>query len=217
MNYRKIFNALIFSILIIAGVSAVLNQTWSNLFIIFLTILLSLVPLYLRNKFDIVLPVALRMSIVLFLFATMFLGEVQSFYEVYSWWDLALHFVAGFGLTIFGFAILKEIYSQSELKSTPAMTSFFALCFTAFVATTWEIYEFAMDSFKITRDMQPSNIDTMQDLITALIAAIIVCYFGHRYLRFNEKNVVSTMIEGTGVTKNENPDTLVSTKNNRRD
>jgi hypothetical protein len=65
--------------------------------------------------------------------------------------------------------------------------------------------------------MQPSNIDTMQDLITALIAAIIVCYFGHRYLRFNEKNVVSTMIEGTGVTKNENPDTLVSTKNNRRD
>ena len=177
---------------------ALIGQNWSNLFVIFIAITLSLVPLYIRRKFHYRISSKLRVSIVGFLFATLFLGEVNHFYDTYVWWDAVLHFSAGLGLTIFGFVILKEIYSQSELRSTPAMTSFFAFSFTGMMVAVWEIYEYVIDTIGwASGNMQPSNADTMNDLILGLFAALIVCVFGYRYLKFNERNLAADMIEGT--------------------
>ena len=198
MDFKKLLNGILLFILSISGVYAVWSNNWTNLFIIFLTAALSLLPLYVHRKYGIRISSRLRVGIILFLFCTLFLGEVNHFYETYQWWDAALHFTAGLGLTIFGFALLKDIYSHSELKSTPAMTSFFAFSFTGMSAAVWEIYEFAMDSFGIgSGNMQPNNADTMYDLIVALLAAALVCVFGYRYLRYNEKNLAGEMIEGT--------------------
>jgi hypothetical protein len=198
MDIKKLLNVIIFTILTGSALLAVWSQNWSNLFVIVLTLALSLVPLYLHKKFQIRISSKLRLGIVAFLFATLFLGEVNHFYETYYWWDAALHFSAGLGLTIFGFVLLKEVYAKSELRSTPAATSFFALSFTAMAAVVWEIYEFIVDMFNFTSGaMQPSNADTMHDLIIALVAALIVSAFGYRYLKFNEKNVAGKIIDDT--------------------
>ena len=65
-------------------------------------------------------------------------------------------------------------------------------------AAVWEIYEFLIDMTDLAEGaMQPSNADTMYDLIVALAAAGIVCVFGYRYLKYNEKNLAAEMIDGT--------------------
>jgi signal transduction histidine kinase len=198
MDYKKPLNGIIFLILFVSGASALWSQNWSNLFVIALTIALSALPVYLHRQFQIRISSKLRFGMVVFLFSTLFLGEVNHFYDTYQWWDAALHFTAGLGLTIFGFVLLKEIYNHSELRSTPAMTSFFAFCFTGMAAAVWEIYEFLIDMTDLAEGaMQPSNADTMYDLIVALIAAGIVCVFGYRFLRYNEKNLAAEMINGT--------------------
>lgn len=198
MKQQKLLNGIIFSILLGSALLALISHNWSNLFVIAQVIGLSLVPVYLYRTFQIRISSKLRLGIILFLFSTMFLGEVNHFYETYKWWDTALHFTAGLGLTVFGFALLRAIYSQSELRSTPAMTSFFAFCFTGTVSILWEIYEFVIDSLDWANNkMQPSNADTMSDLIVALLAATIVCIFGYRYLKYNEKNLTGEMIAGT--------------------
>lgn len=198
MQLQLILNGIIFFILSVAAVFAMLTKNWSNLFVIFIVLTLSLVPVYVHRKFNFKISPRLRMGVVLFLFATLFLGEVNHFYDTYKWWDALLHFCAGLGLTLFGFVILREIYSQSGLRSTPAMTSFFAFSFTGMMVAVWEVCEFVMDVLGwASGNMQPSNTDTMIDIILGLAAALIVCVLGYRYLRYNEKNVAAEIIEET--------------------
>ena len=196
---HKIINTILFLLLIGSVGVAAYNQNWSNAFVIFIAIVLGVAPHVLRKKYDIQLSKKLRSGILLFLFSTIFLGEVYRFYEKFQWWDLALHLVAGFGLTVFGFIILNGIYSQSELKSTPWMTGFFAFSFTGLMAALWEVFEFTVDTFVESSNMQPSNTDTMQDIIVALFAALVVVFFGVRYLKYREKNLAGEMIESSDV------------------
>ena len=198
MDIKSVLNFLLFGILAIAAALALFTQNWSNLFVIVVAIALSLVPLYIRKTYNFRISSRLRLCILGFLFATLFLGEVNHFYDTYKWWDAVLHFSAGLGLTIFGFVILKEIYSKSELRSNPAMTAFFAFSFTGMMVAVWEIYEYAIDTIGwASGNMQPSNADTMNDLILGLFAALIVCVFGYRYLRYKERNLAAELIEGT--------------------
>lgn len=201
LSMRKTTNALVYLLLIGSAGIAVLSQNWSNLFVISIAIILSLVPYILRKKYDIKLSKRLSAGILLFLFSTILLGEVNHFYEKFTWWDTVLHFTAGLGLTVFGFVILHEIYSNSQLRSTPKMTAFFAFCFTGMMAGVWEIFEFSVDTFVKSANMQPSNADTMQDLIVALMAAVIVCYFGFRHLKYRERNLTGQMVESTKINR----------------
>jgi hypothetical protein len=196
---RKIANAALFVVLFGAGAIALYDQNWSNAFVITVAILLGALPYFLRKKYGIKLSRKLNFGILLFLFSTILLGEVNYFYEKFAWWDMVLHVVAGLGLTVFGFIILNSIYSQSELRSTPGMTAFFAFGFTGMVAVVWEIFEFAVDTLIESSNMQPSNTDTMQDLIVTLAAALVVTYFGYRHLKYREKNLTGEMIDESDV------------------
>jgi len=200
---HKITNSILFLLLIGSVGVAVFNQNWSNAFVILIAIGLGVTPHVLRKKYDIQLSQKLSSGILLFLFSTIFLGEVYRFYEKFQWWDLALHVVAGLGLTVFGFIILNGIYSQSDLKSTPLMTAFFAFSFTGLMAALWEVFEFGVDTFIESSNMQPSNADTMQDIIVALLAALVVVFFGYRYIKYREKNLTGEMIEQSDVSANE--------------
>lgn len=192
---------------IVAAVVAVLGLTfswalwqrsWDTMFMTGLVLVLITIPYILDSKYGIKFSSRFRFGLVLFFFATIFLGEVNHYYDTYHWWDSVLHAVAGFGVTIFGFAVLKSIYSQSQLRSVPFMTSLFAFSFSGMVLGLWEIYEFLADILQIGEGkMQPSSEDTMIDLIVGYVAAAVVCVFGYRHLRNNEKNFVASETEET--------------------
>ncbi len=196
VSYQKTFNTGIFFLLAVAAVVAVWSDNWSNLFLIVVTASLSALPLYLHKKFNIRISAKLRTSILLFLVASLVLGQVNHFYTTYPWWDTMLHFTAGLGLTVFGLVLLRDVYSRGDVSATPSMTPFFAFCFTAMMAVVWEVYEFIIDSLGWSDViMQASNTDTMYDLIAALVAALIVCVLGFRFLQYNEKNIAGQMID----------------------
>ncbi len=197
-SHRTISAGLIF-ILAAALIYNVWRENWSHVFVIGQAILLSYVPLLLERYYNICISKTLRVGIVAFIFATLFLGEVNSFYDQYSWWDNALHFFAGLGLTLIGFSLLVSIYSKSDLRSTPFLTSFFAFSFMGMMASIWEVYEFIIDQTGLAADlMQGDNTDTMIDIIVAIIGGFIVCIGGYRYLRHREKNIAAKIIEETG-------------------
>lgn len=180
-------------------VYATQSHYWTNLFVVAFGSLIIVVPHVLHRWYGFVMPARLHVGIAAFVFSTLVLGEIEHFYKTFVWWDLMLHFVAGAGLTIFGFTMLRAVYSQSALNSTPTMTSLFALSFTALVALLWEGYEYAIDSLGWSKNpMQPSNADTMQDMLVALLAAIVVVGFTYRRLKYQEENVVSEIIDETG-------------------
>jgi len=75
-----IWVALVLSI----GGSGVMGQ-WQATFVSTLTLVLSVLPIVFANRFEIKLPTRFTAAIVVFVFASMFLGEVKDFYERF-WW-----------------------------------------------------------------------------------------------------------------------------------
>lgn len=176
--------------------TALWQGNWSTLFLVAITIVLAMSPLLMRKTFNIEIGRTMQFGFVLFLFSTIFLGEIRNYYSAFVWWDAALHFWAGFGLTVFGFAILLQLYSEHNVTAYPFPTSLYAFSFTGMLLGAWELFEFIADRIRDSVEkMQPSLEDTMYDLLIGYVAALIFSYLGYRYLKQRENNVAAKAIE----------------------
>ncbi|MBU1111753.1 MAG: hypothetical protein KJ896_03155, partial [Nanoarchaeota archaeon] len=90
----KVQNAVIvflrFTILLaIAG--AVWNRQWTLLFSSALILILTFLPYLFEKKYKINLPIEFEFVIILFIYASFFLGEIHAYYTKFWWWDVILH------------------------------------------------------------------------------------------------------------------------------
>lgn len=145
--------------------------------------ILSFIPQLIKRQFQLDLPVRYEMVIVLFVFASMFLGEFVDAYERYWWWDKLLHLSSGVIIGYVGFIILHVLYLRGKINLSPIMIAFFTLSVGLASACVWEILEFTSDNL-IGTTMQHNNTDTMIDMILAAIgslAAAGVAYWRHKW------------------------------------
>ena len=92
--------------LLAALVGALIEAQWSVAFVALATLTLSTVPELVGRRLGVHLPVSMIAVISLFLFATLFLGEVLDFYNRYWWWDVALH-----GGSALGFGLMGVVFA----------------------------------------------------------------------------------------------------------
>lgn len=188
------------AILLILGLLEVAASDWSGAFMAFQAFLFSLIPTLLKKFYNIRTPHILHAGVVIFMFATIFLGEVENFYERFWWWDLIFHTLAGIIFGLIGYIMLILTYRTQNVRLAPLFTSLFAISFSLGVSVIWEILEFVIDSI-LNTNMQPSASDTMWDLIVGLVGALISTLGGYRYLEYNERLGMSDIID-EGVRKN---------------
>lgn len=173
-------------ILIALGlVWALINKDWTNSIFIALIFLLTYLPRLVKKKYKIYLPIEFELFIVSFIFLSLFLGEVYSYYHKIWWWDLYLHTVSGFLLGIAGF-LLVFIMSQSQkirLQKRPGFVALFAFSFAISAGVIWEIFEFLMDSFFGFNMLKSGLMDTMGDLIVDVIGAAVICFIGYLWMK----------------------------------
>lgn len=156
---------------------------WGTLFMSALTLVLTFAPRFFEDRYDIRLPVEFEMVVVLFIYASLFLGEVQGYYARFWWWDAALHVGSGVALGFVGFAILFILDRTSKVQASPSTLAFFAFCFAVAFGAVWEIYEFAMDQL-FGFSMQTNGlVDTMWDLIVDSVGALFASVAGYFYLK----------------------------------
>lgn len=153
-------------------------------------VLVTLLPMILGRRFRVFIPPEIEVLAVLFVFASLFLGEVRGYYVRFWWWDVALHTASGFLLGILGFLLVHVLNEEEEveLHMKPAFLAFFAFVFAVGMGALWEIYEFGMDTL-FGLDMQkemlgdPSGLtDTMWDLIVDAVGALLIAILGYGYL-----------------------------------
>lgn len=183
-------------ILLIAMVIALWEQQWLNAFTTFGIIIVTLTPLIMQNRFGVIIPPVFEFLAITFVFASLFLGEVQDYYSRFWWWDLALHTSSGFLLGITGFLmvyILNEI-DRIGLNMMPGFVAFFAYLFAVGFGVLWEIFEFSMDQIfgmNMQNEMlgDPSGLtDTMWDLIVDSLGALVISILGYGYLKAKQKD-----------------------------
>lgn len=181
--------------LIIVAVKAITVSNWETLFVISLAFVLSFLPYIIEKSTKIDLPVELEIATVLFVYASIFLGEVNNFYYRFWWWDLLLHTASAVSLGFIGFMILFILYKSNKIKAMPLTIVVFSFCFSMAFAAIWEIFEFSMDQL-FGFNMQKSGLlDTMGDLIVAALGALIASLIGFVYLKDGETFIFNKIMK----------------------
>ena len=113
-----------------------------------LGIMLMLLPFILKHKFKLQIPNYLKIILVVFVYAAIFLGEVRSFYYKYAFWDTICHACSGaiFGILSFSFLYLMNSNKKVHLELSAGFIALFSFCFAVTTGALWEIIEFAIDS-----------------------------------------------------------------------
>jgi hypothetical protein len=183
-------------VLLIGGAGwAVYEQQWESLFVIFLTFALTFVPLQFQRFYHINIPVFFTSAIIVFTYATLFLGEVGDFYEKYWWWDDFLHGGAAVAFGLIGFIIILMLFKGDRYAAPPMAIAWFAFCYAITIGVIWEVFEFGMDQ-TFGLNMQKSGlVDTMSDLIVNAIGAAIGAAAGYFYLKDRWFGGLASMIE----------------------
>lgn len=171
------------------------EQRWSLLFIILLNFIITFLPRIIERRYKIDIPIEFEILILVFVFASLFLGEVRDYYTAYWWWDIVLHIGSGIALGFIGFLILFVLYKGNKINASPFTIALFSFCFAVAIGAVWEIFEFAMDQL-FGLNMQKSGlIDTMWDLIVDSLGALLASAIGYIYLKKREVFFIDRIIK----------------------
>lgn len=184
-------------LLVGAFVLSIISGQWSIALLAVITLLLTLIPFFIQKKYKIYISHFFTSFIAFFLYASIFLGEVNKFYDRFWWWDLLLHLVSAIGFGLFGVILLLFVFGKAKNKSNAISFAVFSFCFAVTVGVLWEIIEFSLD-VTFGFNMQKSGLlDTMSDLIIDCIGAGIASIFGYLYIADSHNTFFSKIIEQT--------------------
>lgn len=158
---KAIFVVYVFlrTVVIAAMVLSCLSGNYENLFVCSLALILFLVPSFFEKNFGIELPSTLEIIILLFIFAAEILGELDSYYIKYPFWDTMLHTINGFLCAAVGFSLVDLLNRNDSIKLqlSPFFLAVVAFCFSMTIGVLWEFFEAACDVFLKT-DMQKDTV-----------------------------------------------------------
>jgi hypothetical protein len=174
---------LIWGALLVEIVASIIGRSWPSLMISVITLLLTWLPIAYSDRFGIKIPVRFATAAVVFIFATLFLGEIGDFYEKFWWWDVILHSGSALAFGIIGFVLIFILFEGDRFAAPPLAIAFLSFCVAMAIGGVWEIFEFAMDQI-FGLNMQKSGlVDTMWDLIVDALGALTAAIVGYCYLK----------------------------------
>lgn len=167
------------------GVASIYTLVWSQSELAYVSILMflvSLAPHVLKSQLNLHVPLSFVYVAVVFIFATVGLGEMEEFYDRYHWWDMVMHFGSAIVLGIVGFLILYLFYASKKVNFPKILVVLFGFTFAVTIGTVWEIYEFINDQLFGTNMQVNSLNDTMWDLVVDTIGAFLAAVAGYLYM-----------------------------------
>jgi hypothetical protein len=171
------------------------EEDWSTALLILGILILTFIPAIIRRSGRVHLPVEFDLIIILFVFFSLYLGELQGYYTLYWWWDIVLHTGSGLLFGIAGFLMIFLLNEEKKinLNLKPLFLAVFAFVFAIALGAIWEIFEFSMDQL-LGFQMQPSLWDTMWDLIVDSLGAGIISVLGYFYMKKGDFFVFDRMV-----------------------
>jgi hypothetical protein len=194
--------AILQAIMLVELVLLIRASQWLTALQVVIIMGLTLAPLALKARLPVRIPSEFQILAILFVFASLFLGEVRNYYELIWWWDACLHASSGLLFGIVGF-LLVYVLNENEridISLRPRFVALFAFTFAMAVGGLWEVFEFAMDQtfglqMQKPRLDDPSGLtDTMWDLWFDAVGAVIISGFGWWYMVRDERSFIENWI-----------------------
>jgi hypothetical protein len=174
---------LVWAALVVELALALWRGNWAVAFIATATFATTMVPLVVTRRLGIRLPVPFLVGTILFISATLFLGEAHGFYYRFWWWDMVLHGGSALGFSMLGFAFAFVLFEGERYAAPPWALALVGFTMAVTIGALWELFEWFMDQAFGT-NMQKSGLqDTMSDLLIDVIGAGLGAVWGFLYLR----------------------------------
>lgn len=186
------------AIMAVEFAALLLQGSWVSSVWLLAIMVVTAAPSLLGPRLPVRIPAEYELLAILFVFASLFLGEFHSYYERFWWWDIALHSTSGLLLGLVGF-LLVYVLNESrriDLHMLPGFVALFAFTFAVTVGALWEIFEFAVDQLfgmRMQKPMlgDPSGLtDTMWDLIVDTLGATLISTFGWWHMRRDRRSFI---------------------------
>ena len=162
-------------------------------------------PNLLTKKLKWHIPTLFYVLYMLFLYLSIFVGEVAKFYYRVHLWDDLLHLSSSMMLAMLGFSLVDIINERgTQVRLSPFFVSLFACTFSVSIGALWEIFEFTFDHF-LGFNMQKyaveaadgvtilnnlvghaALVDTMTDIIIDFAGAIFISIIGYISVKKNK-------------------------------
>lgn len=184
---------LLISIMQIAFAGAFLiawyEGSWLTMFVIVVALIIVWLPAVLSNNSNIHIPLEFEFLLNVFIYASIFLGEINGFYTRFWWWDIVLHASSGLALGFIGFLLLYALYQTKHIVLPPSLIALFAFSFALSLGALWEIFEFSMDILFETNMQKNGLVDTMRDIIVDAVGAFVVAVSGYFYVKHQRSGI----------------------------
>lgn len=169
--------------LVLAAIYSIITKNYINTFTSIFTLFLTFLPFIIARKEHIKLPPSFQIIILLFIFAAQFLGEMNSYYLKFWWWDTMLHTFSGIILGFIGYLLVYTLNNEEKVNVylSPFFMVLFSFTFAVALGALWEIFEFSMDSSFGTAMQKSGLVDTMWDLIVDALGALFTAFCGWMY------------------------------------
>lgn len=176
---------------------------WNSVFLCGLTLILFVIPAVIEKKFNLELPDALQIIILLFIFSAEILGEINEFYILIPHWDTILHTLNGFLCAAVGFSMI-DILNQKEFfhaTMSPLFVALVAFCFSMTIGVMWEFFEFGADTilrFDMQKDSVIQTISTVTLEPNGRNKPVVINNIEKTIIQSKDKdgNLVENVIEG---------------------
>ena len=134
-------------IIVISLINQLFVGNIENVFLCILSLILFMLPAFIKKKFKVVFPNVLEISIILFIFAAEILGTINNFYNIFPRFDELLHTVNAFVAAAVGFSLIYLLNENlKEFKLSSFFVSLFAFCFSMTIGIMWEFFEYSADN-----------------------------------------------------------------------
>lgn len=193
---QLILSYLISLSLVLAIIGAIIAAQWFNAFLAGLAFFLTYTPAIIERNFKIFIPIEFELMVIVFVYASIYLGSIRGYYQYFWWWDIFLHAFSGALLGMVGFLIIYILNSERRfnIRLGPLFVGLFSFVFAVALGGLWEIFEFVLDLFFGFELQASSLIDTMTDLIVDSAGALFIAIVGALYVKNVRASFMSTLI-----------------------
>ncbi len=156
-DLEKFFGIILFAILFISMIYSIFKivvspgESRSDYSLMLIQSILGLVvmfiPSILERRLHLIIPNYMYILYFVFLFCSIYLGEIQNFYYHIPYWDVIMHAFSAAMLGALGFILCRELSDSKHvgIQLNPFFIAVFAFCFALAVGAIWEIYEYLSD------------------------------------------------------------------------
>ena len=149
------------------------------------------IPVLLRKRFMIHIPLLITVVCALFGFVTMIMGDGLNFYGRFTWWDSVLHLFSGSVLAFVGLWIISIMFENSSqvVLRNKTFLAFYVLLFGLSCGAVWEVCEYAYDAIAGTNTQQ-----FMATTTASIVSAEDVPLCGHEALRDTMGDMILNLV-----------------------